>query len=705
MDYIVAVDTGGTFTDCVVIDDRGCFSRAKSSSTPDDFSTGVIEALNKAAGERGLSLETLLSNAAIFSHGTTVATNAFITGKLSKTGFITTKGTEDTLLIGRGAFQKTAGLTEAEIGDSARLDKPEPLVTRPFTRGISERIDSEGEVVVPFDEVNARRAIQELLDAGVEAFSVCLLWSFKNPVHEQRIKTLIAEMAPGMEVTISSDLVPVLGEYQRAATTTINASLNRTTSTYLANLEKKLESAGLSKHPLIMQSAGGVVTFARARRESASLLSSGPTGGLMGCLLSGREKGHRNILCTDVGGTSFDVGIIIDGKPQYAREPIVGRYHLRIPMLQVESIGAGGGSIAWIERGTHHLKVGPMSAGAEPGPACYGRGGDDPTVTDADLVLNRLNPDYFLGGEMRLDKKKSEDAIRRKIADPLGVGVEEAAVSIIRIIDARMADLIRRMTIGHGYDPRDFVVFAFGGAGPAHAAAYAKDVGAKTVIVPSTASVFSARGIATCDFLRIKEISSPMPLTADSGREFLRIFGLLEADAKNELASEGIDDGNIFLERSVDLRYRGQLHEIRVPIREQSNSPADPAELRTAFELIYEQTYGAGTAFEGAEIEAVIFRVSGMGRIVRPSFTRSVKKTSDSKAARKDRRPVYWDELGKFELTDIYDTDRLEPGHLVHGPSVIESIDTTIVVHPGEFLEMDEFRDLILTVSQSEVRS
>ncbi|MGH7834783.1 MAG: hydantoinase/oxoprolinase family protein, partial [Candidatus Binatia bacterium] len=587
--------------------------------------------------------------------GTTVATNAFITGHFSKTGFITTKGAEDTLLIGRGAFQKTAGLTEAEIGDSARLDKPPPLVARPLTRGISERIDREGEIIVPLDEKGARKAIQELLDEGVEAFSVCLLWSFKNPVHEQKIKKLLAEMASGKEVSLSSELVPVLGEYQRAATTTINASLNRITSSYLGSLEQKLQTSGFSKHPLIMQSAGGVVTFERARKESISLLSSGPTGGLMACLLSGGEKGYRNILCTDVGGTSFDVGIIIEGKPQYAREPIVGRYHLRIPMLQVESIGAGGGSIAWIEPGTNHLKVGPLSAGAEPGPACYDRGGDDPTVTDADLVLNRLNPEYFLGGAMRLDKEKAREAIKRKIADPLGISVEEAAVSITRIIDARMADLIRRMTIGRGYDPKDFVVFAFGGAGPAHAAAYAKDVGAKTVIIPSTASVFSARGIATCDFLRIKEMSSPMVFTSDGDREISRIFEVLETETMNELASEGIERQEMSLERSIDLRYRGQLHEIRVPVREGTLSHADLEKIRTDFEVIYEQTYGAGTAFEGAEIEAVIFRVSGMGRIPKPAFAKFPRNGQDPRKAFKGTRAVYWDELRRFEPTDVYE--------------------------------------------------
>lgn len=698
MGYIVAVDTGGTFTDCVIVDDRGDFTCAKSDSTPQDFSVGVIDAIQKAAKQIGITLRDLLENTLIFSHGTTVATNAFVTGKVSKTGFITTKGAEDTLLIGRGAFQKTAGLTEAEIGDSARLDKPQPLVPRPLTRGVSERIDCQGEIVVPLDESGARKAIRELLEQGIEAISICLLWSFKNPIHEQKLKKLISEIAPEVEVSISSGLIPVLGEYQRAVTTTINASLNHMTSTYLKSLAKKLQYTGLKKHPLIMQSAGGVVTFERASKESVSLLSSGPSGGLIGCMVCGREKGFRNILSTDVGGTSFDVGIIVDGKPQYAPEPIVGRYHVKIPMLQVESIGAGGGSIAWIEKGTNHLKVGPMSAGAEPGPACYDRGGDEPTVTDADIVLNRLNPVYFLGGSMKLNKEKSVDVIKRKIADPLGMSVEEASISIIKIIDARMADLIRRITISRGYDPKDFVLFAFGGAGPAHASAYAKDVGAKVVIVPSAASVFSALGIAASDFLRIKEVSSAMIFTSDRYREIGRLFADLENEALNELTTEGVEKDRILLEKSIDLRYRGQLHEIRVPVSGTGLIPEKVQKILKDFEIIYEQTYGEGTAFSGAEVEAVIFRVTGMGKIPKPSFTRFPKEGPDSHNASKEKRQVYWEEFGGFGPTDVYELDLLKPGNFLEGPAIIEGVDTTVVVHPGQPLEVDEFRDFILKI-------
>jgi N-methylhydantoinase A len=696
--YIVAVDTGGTFTDCVIVDEQGRFTRAKSNSTPQDFSIGVIDVLETAAQQIDLTIHELLENTMVFSHGTTVATNAFVTGKVSKTGLITTKGAEDTLLIGRGGFQKTAGLTQSEIGDSARLDKPSPLVARQLIRGVSERVDRNGEIIVPLNEAAAIEAIQGLLGEGVEAISVCLLWSFKNPVHEKKLKSLIQEISPQVIVTISCELIPVIGEYQRTVTTIVNALLNRTTSKYLRNLQSKLEVHGLKTHPLIMQSAGGVVSFQRALNESVSLLSSGPSGGLIGCLVSGREKGYEKILSADVGGTSFDVGIIVAGKLQYHREPIVGRYHLKSPMLEVESIGAGGGSIAWIEPGTNHLKVGPMSAGADPGPACYDRGGDEPTVTDADIVLNRLNPDYFLGGRLRLNKENSINVIRNKIAGPMATTVEEAAISIIRIVDAKMADLIRKVTISRGYNPKDFVIFAFGGAGPVHAASYGKDVGASTIIVPSAASVFSALGIAASDFLRTKEISSPMILSGDRCHEIGQIYEYLEREILDELASEEAQKEGISLERSVDLRYCGQVHEICVPVAPEVIMRGAIDQIGKDFEFIYEQTYGQGTAFREAEIEAVIFRVIGRGHIPKPSLVRFSLEGRDCKKAFKERRNVYWDEYKGYELTDIYEMDRLRTGNCLEGPAIIEGIDTTVVVHPRQTLAMDEFRDLILRI-------
>ena len=698
MDYIIAVDTGGTFTDCVIVDSDGGYTRAKSNSTPQDFSVGVVNAVTKGAEQIGLPLRGLLEQAKVFSHGTTIATNAFITGKVSKTGLITTMGAEDTILIGRGGFQKTAGLTEAEIGDSARLEKPQPLVGRQLIRGAVERIDRNGEIVTPLDEAQAVETIQKLLDDGVDAIAVSLLWSFKNPVHEQRIKELIHELSPTTQVSTSSDLVPVIGEYQRTVTTVVNASLNQITSQYLERLQEKLHTGGFRYPPLIMQSAGGVVTFNRASQESVSLLSSGPAGGLIGCLVSGMQKGYPKVLSTDVGGTSFDVGVIADGKPYYAHEPVLARFHIKIPMLQVESIGAGGGSIAWNEPGTNYLKVGPMSAGAEPGPACYDLGGDEPTVTDADILLNRVNPDYFLGGTVALNREKSIEVIRKKIAEPLGITAEEAAMSITKIADAKMADLIRKVTISKGDDPRDFVIYAFGGAGPVHAAAYAKDVGGKTVVVPSTASVYSAFGIAASDFLRVKEVSSPVMVSADAAGTMNGILEDVRNDVLEELTTEGVARNQIVVESSMDLRYRGQLHEIRVPLSDGGIDASSISSILDDFFRVYEETYGAGTALGAADVEAVIFRVVGRGQIAKPSQPSYPDEGPDCKGAIKSQRDVYWEELGGMELTDIYEMDRLRTGNALTGPAIVESVDTTFVIHPGQNLRVDEARDLILTL-------
>ena len=698
MDYIIAVDTGGTFTDCVIVDSDGGYTRAKSNSTPQDFSVGVVNAVTKGAEQIGLPLRGLLEQAKVFSHGTTIATNAFITGKVSKTGLITTMGAEDTILIGRGGFQKTAGLTEAEIGDSARLEKPQPLVGRQVIRGVVERIDRSGEIVIPLDETQAVETIQKLLDDGVDAIAVSLLWSFKNPVHERRIKELILELSPTTQVSTSSDLVPVIGEYQRTVTTVINASLNQITSQYLDRLQEKLHTGGFRFPPLIMQSAGGVVTFNRASQESVSLLSSGPAGGLIGCMVSGMQKGYPKVLSTDVGGTSFDVGVIADGKPYYAHEPVLARFHIKIPMLQVESIGAGGGSIAWNEPGTNYLKVGPMSAGAEPGPACYDLGGDEPTVTDADILLNRLNPDYFLGGTVTLNREKSIEVIRKKIAEPLGITPEEAAMSITKIADAKMADLIRKVTISKGDDPRDFVIYAFGGAGPVHAAAYAKDVGGKTVVVPSTASVYSAFGIAASDFLRVKEVSSPVLVSADAAGTMNGILEDVRNDVLEELTTEGVARNQIVVESSMDLRYRGQLHEIRVPLSDGGIDASSISSILDDFSRVYEETYGAGTAFDEADVEAVIFRVVGRGQIAKPSQPSYPDEGPDCKGAIKSQRHVYWEELGGMESTDIYEMDRLRTGNALTGPAIVESVDTTFVIHPGQNLRVDESRDLILTL-------
>ena len=472
MSYVIAVDSGGTFCDCVVLDDAGRVMRAKSPSTPPDHDQGVLDSVAEAARRLGRPLAEVLAETALFAHGTTVATNTLIQRTGARAALLTTKGHEDAILIGRTS-QKVAGLAESEIINVARLAKPAPLVPRPRIHGIEERVDRTGRAVVPLFLERQRAVLERLKAQGIESVAVSFLWSFLNPAHERAVRDWLAREFPGMFITISSELAPVIREYERTATTVMNAYLTPGVARYLGRMSARLAESGLAGPVAVMQSSGGLASVADAAARGVALLVSGPAGGALGAQALGRRLGFEQMLTTDVGGTSFDVGVIVHGEPGYSDAPIVDQYPLALPVIDVASIGAGGGSLAWVEPETGVLRVGPASAGARPGPACYGAGGTEPTVTDANLVLGRLNPDYFLGGRMRLHSAAAREAIRARIAEPLGMPVEAAAAAVIEIVDAQMSDLIRKVTVERGHDPRKFAVFAYGGAGGLHCDAYA----------------------------------------------------------------------------------------------------------------------------------------------------------------------------------------------------------------------------------------
>jgi N-methylhydantoinase A len=494
--YCIGIDIGGTFTDIVVVDDQGQLRIYKTESTPGDLSRGVVEGLRLASEDLGLSLTGLMSATSYFAHGTTAATNAFIERKGAPTGLITTKGFGDTVLIQR-MMGFTAGLTEDQIPHYTCRAYPAPVVPPHLIKEVPERVDYKGAVVVKLNEEEARRTVRELVSSGAQAIAVCFLWSFRNPAHEQAMKRIIQEEAPGLFVSLSSELVPVIKAYERTATTCINAYLARVVASYISSLERELRDLGLPGPFFIMNSIGGVLSAQEAPNRAVTLLASGPTGGVIGSLYLAEILGHRNVITTDMGGTSFDVGLIVDGRPVVATTSVVEKYHILTPMINIHAIGAGGGSIARVEGG--HLKVGPESAGASPGPVCYGRGGSEPTVTDADVVLGIIDPDYFLGGRIRLDKAKAEAVIQEKIAGPLGMTLVEAAAAIRTVADSKMADLLRNLTLEKGYDPRDFVLYAYGGAGPTHCARYGSELNVKAIIVPATATVHSAYGAVASD--------------------------------------------------------------------------------------------------------------------------------------------------------------------------------------------------------------
>lgn len=692
MNYSIAVDSGGTFADCIIVDEEGRVTAAKAPSTPDDYSRGVLDSVARAAEQLNLSSEQLMSQATLFAHGTTVATNALLTRSGSKTGVITTRGHEDALIIGR-TVQKVAGLSEGEITYLVHLDKADPLVPRPLIKGVTERVDYKGAVIVPLNEGDVQRAVRELVQEGCEAIAVSLLWSFLHPAHEKRVRELIHAAYPNVFLSLSHELAPVIKEYERTATTAINAYLGQVTGKYLESLVARLKANGFQHEPVIMQSSGGVVPVAQAQERAVSLLSSGPAGGVMGAVALGQVVGHRDLITTDVGGTSFDVGLVVDGEPQFSLSPVFAKYHTVLPSIDIPSIGAGGGSIAWIEAGTRLLKVGPRSAGAVPGPVCYDAGGTEPTVTDANVVLNRLNPEFFLGGTKKLDAEKARAAIEAKIAQPLGISVEEAALGIIDILDAKMADLVRKVSIGRGYDPRDFVLLAFGGAGPLHVGAYARDVGVREIIIPAHSSEFSAWGIAGSDLVNLRQLSEPMLAPFDPGR-LNSIYRSLEDDARETLAREGVSNGKVTFARYIDMRYRGQIHEVRVPVTVSELGPAELAAIHQTFEDIYNRKYGQGAAYRKAGIEARTYQVRGIGRIPKPAWVKHEPIAGDASAARKETRRVYF--KGGWRATPVYAREKMRAGNCIQGPALVEAVDTTVLVPPAMSLKIDEYDNMIM---------
>jgi N-methylhydantoinase A len=703
MSYVVAVDSGGTFSDCVVVDSEGAVVRAKSPSTPPNFEQGVLNAVAEAATRLGLTTVALLGDTTLFAHGTTVATNILITRTGAKTALLTTRGHEDAIIIGR-TVQKVAGLSESEIVNVARLAKADPLVPRSSIYGIDERIDRDGAVVAPLKLESTDELVEILRREGVEAIAISFLWSFLNPDHERRLRDRLAGAAnangggPGWFVTASSDLVPVIREYERTATTALNAYLTPGVHGYLERMGERLRASGHRGAVSVMHSAGGVSSLDEARHRGVTLLSSGPAGGMLGTRELAGRLGLDPVIATDVGGTSFDVGTIVDGEPAYADAPVFAKYPVALPIIDVTSIGAGGGSIAWVEPDTGVLRVGPQSAGASPGPACYGSGGAEPTVTDANVVLGGIDPANFLGGRMRLDPDLALEAVGSRVADPLGLEAEVAAARIVDIVNSQMADLIRRVTIERGLDPAGFTVVAYGGAAGMHAGAYARRLGCRHVVVPRTAAVFSAFGIGMSDVKRVAIVSDPSRAPFDLDRWAER-FSELEASLEREFEAERLPTRELVLQRSVELQFRGQVHALRVPVEAADLDLDDGGErVIDRFTERYEAKYGLGTAYRKAGVEAMTFVVEGVAGMPLPQPEPLADEGSDPAGALRGQRPIYLPENGGLEAADVYSADALRPGNELSGPAVVEAEDTTVLVPPGQRLWVDGFLNLRIEV-------
>jgi N-methylhydantoinase A len=698
MQYNIGVDIGGTFTDCVVVDDSGRLFIGKASSTPDDFAQGTINAVREVARTLRMDARDLLGATRLFFHGCTVGDNTLLTRSGPKTALITTNGFADTILMMRG--KKTEGLTETEAAHFSALNKPEPIVPRPLIAEVTERVDYKGGVLIDLDLAEAEKAIDDLVGKGVEAIAVCLLWSIANDSHERTIAELIRKRYPKLFVSISSEVAPFLGEYERTVTTVFNAYIGSTISAYLANLRGMLSTNGLEKEPLIMQAYGGVLGLQASARNAIGMIESGPAAGVVGTQFLANLMGETNALVTDMGGTTFKVSVVRDGKIERNYSPVILRHNILATKIWVESIGAGGGSIAWVDHDTGLLKVGPQGAGAKPGPVCYSVGGTEPTVCDADLILGFLDDKYFLGGRMSLDKEAARRAIGEKIAKPLGMSVVQAASGIYRITNAHMADLVRKATVERGYDPREFVLFVVGGAGSIHAGRYAAELGIRQVVIPMTAAVGGALGVITSDVAFEYGRSDRAPFPADLQRVNAN-FGALIARGEADLAAMNFGKNDIIVQRSIDMRYRYQSHELSVafPPGTADLTATDMAMIDAEFDRLYELTYGPGSGYRDAGKEIVTYRVSARGLIGKPKIDKDKAETKSAEAALKGRRPVYFEEHKDFVETPIYDFQLMHSGNEITGPAIIESNVTTIVVNPQNRAMMDEYRNIRLFIN------
>lgn len=689
--YLCGIDIGGTFTDCVIVDESGRVVTAKAPSTPADFAEGMMAALEAAASELGLTADALCREIALLCHGTTVGTNAIIQKKGARIGLITTKGHNDVIHIMRGS----RGLTGRDIRLVVHFpesSKPEPIVPKSLIEGVSERVDCFGKVVVALNEAEAEAAIRRLLEQGVEAIAVCFLWSFLAPAHERRVKALIEEIAPDLFVTCSCDLVPKWGEYERTAAVALNAYIGPLTTGYLERVDRRVRELGY-QHPLqITHCAGGTISLAKARTAPLLTLDSGPVSGVMGSKYVADLMGYDNVITTDMGGTSFDVGIIQGGAPAFSFKSLVHQYEYYLSKVDIQTIGAGGGSLAWIDESTGALRVGPESAGADPGPVCYGRGGSAPTVTDADLVLGYLDAENFAGGRIALDKPAAEAAIQA-IAERLGLGLYECASGIAQIAEFQMADLTRKVTIQKGFDPRDFVLFAFGGAGPAHAGVYARELGVAKVVVPQgeTASVWCAFGAAAADILhvfeQVKIMRSPFEAAAINA-----LLAELKARGAAALAADDVAEARRHYRFTLDMRHKGQINEVEVELAGDSLAADALPALHEAFVRRYELLYGRGAALPGATLEIVTFRCRASAAMLKPRLV-AAESLSETipEAALRPARAVYWAAWQRAAETPIFAGEQLVPGNRIAGPAVIETAVTTVVVHPEQALAVDAF--------------
>lgn len=695
----IDIDVGGTFTDLVMNLD-GQSVQAKVPTTPYDLSVCFLNVIEVAAGELGLTLDQVLGHIGMVRYSTTIAMNRLIERKGPHLALLTTEGHEDAVLIGRGA-QWVDGTRLHERRNLAAQHKPVPLIPRRMIAGIKERVDSRGQVLRPLDEDDAREKIHRLVDRGARGFVISLLWAFLNPMHERRLKEIIREEYKEyhigyLPVVLSSDVLGKLGEYQRTMTAILDAYLHRSLQIELSAMWDKLREYGYSGSFMMVQNSGGVAEIYKA--SASRTYNGGPVAGLIGARDIARQLGYTNVVASDVGGTSFDIGLVVSADVRnYEFSPIIDRWMVGIAMIQSLSIGAGGGSIARINRELgNRIEVGPQSAGSYPGPACYNQGGTEPTVTDADLVLGYLNPDYYFGGRMKLNKAAAERALR-KLAKPLGMDIIEVASIIRRIVDENMASAIRKEVVLRGYRPEEFVLFAFGGGGPTHAAGYHGDI-PQTVIFPYS-PVFCALGSSIMDIVHVYESSHRMtmiePFTGKAviDREaFNSVVRELKEQAEQELAAEGLNPQDAVYALELDMLYGGLIQPKRTATPGLFLKDEDDV---WAFYRRFEQEFSEAFSPLIVNLPGGLYIETFILKAIVPSHKVELVARPlhgpDPEATRKGSRSAYWPEQKAWVETPVYDQNRLLPGNEVLGPAILESEYTTVVIPPEMRYRVDAY--------------
>lgn len=668
MKYRIGIDVGGTFTDFLLTDHEGNSSVYKTLSTPEDPTIGFFNGLTEMARDLNLGLEEFIQKIELIVHGTTVGTNAALTYSGAKTALLTTKGFRDVLEMRQGLRPDAY---------NNKYVSPKPFVPRHLRIGIEERIDYRGEEVAPLSEQDIVDAVEYIREQGVEAVAISFMHSYANAEHEKRAGEIVREKLPDRYVTISSELVPRSRLYDRSSTTVLNSYIGPIIKNYLTNLTRKLENLHFHGTLLIMQSNGGVATPQATIAKAANTLLSGPASAPVAGSWYLKPHGIGDALTMDMGGTSFDVALVKDGYPLIRTEGEIADWPISLPTVDIHTIGSGGGSIAWVDEGGL-LHVGPKSAGAHPGPACYGFGSELPTVTDANLVLGYLNPDYFLGGKMKLDLEAARKAIKEKIADKLGLTVEEAAQGIIDMVNVNMANGIREITTKRGYDPREFPLVCAGGAGPLHAAAIAEELESTLVIIPKESSIFCAAGMLMSDlrhdFVKVHRTSANEIKLS----ELLELFSQLEEQGIEVLTKDGVKREEMKFQYSLDMMYKGQYFQVNVPFSEEEMKTLTVDAVKDKFHQWHDQLFGYSTP--EMEVEIINFNLSALGITQKPNMKYADYHGSSPEQAYKGSRPMSHGDKGKLVQTPVYDGDALVHGNVIIGPAIIEQKVTTVIV-------------------------